>query len=285
MKTNTANIGCELEEAYSKKSTKIRKLILRMIMVDGRGHIGSAMSLVEILSVLYENFLSFKSFDPEWMGRDRLILSKGHGCLALYATLAHHKFFPYETLDTYGRLDSPLGGHPEKGRVPGIEASTGSLGHGMSIGVGMAIACKINKIDNWVVVIVGDGELNEGSIWEAALSASKHKLGNLLIIVDNNKMQANGLCSDVMEMNLMAEKFESFGFMVLEVNGHDVTSIKNILSGLPKGGNKPISIICHTIKGKGINFAENNPEWHHKSGLDESAINQLIAGLESVTGN
>jgi transketolase len=274
----------QLNKIYYKKNMQIRKLILRMVKVDGRGHIGSAMSLVELLSVLYGDFLKYKSSNSDWNERDRLILSKGHGCLALYAILAHHGFFPYELLDTYGRLDSPLGGHPEKGRVPGIEASTGSLGHGMSIGVGMAIACKIKKNTNWIVVIVGDGELNEGSIWEAALAANKHKLDNLLIIVDSNKMQANGFSSDVLEMNLLAEKFKSFGFSVFEVDGHNVISIKDSLSKLPINGGMPIIIICHTIKGKGINFAEHNPDWHHKSGLDEVSINELVAGLDSGEG-
>jgi transketolase len=261
-------------------SKVIRRLIINMIEVEKRGHIGPAMSLVEMLHVLYDTFLRYRADEPLWLDRDRLILSKGHGCLALYAILAHKGFFPLNELATFGKANSRMGGHPEWGKVPGVEASTGALGHGLPIGVGMALACRIRKQNYRVVVITGDGELNEGSMWEAAMSAAKHKLSNLTVLVDYNKLQAYGSTSEVLDLEPLADKWRSFGFAVEEVDGHDVIALGSLMSRLPLDPQKPTAVICHTIKGKGIHFAEGAAEWHHKSGLSAEEIAAMYSCLD-----
>jgi transketolase len=245
----------------------------------GRGHIGSSMSLVELLRVLYDTHLKFNPANPGWEDRDRLILSKGHGCLALYALLADKGFFELSELDTFCAFNSILGGHPDLHKIPGVEASTGALGHGLSIGVGMAISAKLKKKLNRVYVIMGDGEINEGSVWEAALSASKHKLSNLTIMVDYNKLQSYGPTSEVLNLDPLADKWKAFGFAVEEVDGHDIEKLNEVYSRLPFKDSKPNAIICHTIKGKGISFAEGVAEWHHKSGLSRADIESLYKEL------
>lgn len=261
-------------------SKVIRRLIVNMIEVEKRGHVGPAMSLVEILIVLYDSFLRYRADEPLWQERDRLILSKGHGCLALYATLAHKEFFDLSELATFGKADSRMGGHPEWGKLPGVEASTGALGHGLSIGVGIALAARIRKQDFRVVVITGDGELNEGSIWEAAMSAAKHKLSNLTVLVDHNKLQSYGSTTEVLDMSPLADKWRSFGFAVAEVDGHDLQALEQLAERLPLDNQKPTAIICHTIKGKGLHFAEGQASWHHKSGLKTEDIAAMYKCLE-----
>lgn len=225
------------------------------------------MSLVEILRVLYDSYLRFQPANPGWPERDRLILSKGHGCLTLYAILADKGFFEQSELLSFCRPTSRFGGHPERGKAPGIEASTGALGHGLPIGVGMALAAKIRREQHRVVVVVGDGEINEGSVWEAAMSASKHQLSNLTVFVDYNKLQSYGPTREVLDLEPLADKWRSFGFGVAEVDGHDIGALEDLVKRLPLDLLKPTAVICHTIKGKGIPFAEGKAEWHHKSGL------------------
>jgi len=258
-----------------ERSKVIRRLIINMIEVEKRGHIGPAMSLVEILRVLYDSFLNYRTDEPLWSERDRLILSKGHGCMGLYSILADKGFFPKEELHTFCKAESRLGGHPEWMHIPGVEASTGALGHDLPIGVGMALAAKIRKQDYRVVVITGDGEINEGSVWEAAMSASKHKLANLTVFVDYNKLQAYGPTSEVLNLEPLADKWRSFGFSVEEVDGHDVAALERVTSHLPFDSKKPSAVICHTIKGKGIHFAEGTSEWHHKSGISQEEITSM----------
>ena len=173
-----------------QRSKDLRKLVIKMISVGRRGHIGPALSLIEILRVLYDSILKYNSNEPKWSNRDRFILSKGHGCLALYAILADKEFFKMEELDNFCEPKSILGGHPERDKIPGVEASTGALGHGMPIAVGIALAAKIKNKDYKTYVVTGDGEINEGSVWEAAMSASKHKLNNLCVLIDHNKLQS-----------------------------------------------------------------------------------------------
>ena len=257
----------------------IRKLIIQTVEKGGRGHIPSAFSLVEILSVLYYKILKYDSKNPKWNKRDRFILSKGHGCLALYAVLADKGFFPMEELWKFCKHDGLLGGHPEN-KVPGVEVSTGSLGHGLSVGVGFAINARYEKENYRTFVVIGDGESNEGSIWEAALCAAKHKLTNLTVIIDYNKHQASGSTSEILELEPFADKWRSFGFEVREVNGHDLEELEKVFSLLPFSKNKPNAIICHTIKGKGISFLENNLEWHHKSRLKEEEVIALFKELK-----
>jgi len=263
-----------------KRSKELRKLVLSAFKSDRRGHIGPTFSLIEILRVLFDSFLKFNPEKPMWKDRDRLILSKGHGCLALYAILADYGFFDKSELEKFCKYDSILGGHPEYGKVPGIEASTGALGHGLAIGVGIALAAKINKKAYRTVVITGDGELNEGSVWESAMSASMHKLSNLIVVVDKNNLQSYGLTRDVIDMGSLKSKWEAFGFEVFEIDGHDIQALEKILSNLPHTGSKPITIICNTIKGKGFDFAEGNANWHHKSYMDDELLNKMSKLIE-----
>jgi len=263
-----------------ERSKKLRRLSVDAFAADKRGHIGPTLSLIEILRVLYDDFLKFRPEEPNWPDRDRLILSKGHGCLALYSILADKGYFPEQELTTFCKHDSRLGGHPERGKLPGIEASTGALGHGLPIGVGMALAAKMKGKEYRVVVVTGDGELNEGSVWEAAMSASKHRLSNLIVFVDHNKYQSYGPTQDVLDMGSLAGKWTSFGFSVKEVDGHNVKSLEEIMDQLPLEPQKPTAIICHTIKGKGFPFAEQKADWHHKAGLNDEMINEMYKCLD-----
>ncbi|HLN39195.1 MAG TPA: transketolase, partial [Xanthobacteraceae bacterium] len=183
-----------------ERSKHLRRLAVRTLHGGERGHVGSSMSLIEIMRVLYDDVLRFRADEPKWPGRDRMILSKGHGCIAQYVMLAEKGFIPYETLDTFCRRDSILGGHPEAAKIPGVEASTGALGHGLSYGVGMALAARIEKRDTRVIVVMGDGEINEGSVWEAALCAGKHKLNNLTAVIDYNKIQSAGPTREIQDL-------------------------------------------------------------------------------------
>ncbi|NER34662.1 MAG: transketolase [Oscillatoria sp. SIO1A7] len=254
------------------RSKHLRKLIVDALVGGGRGHLGSSMSMVEILRGLYDSFLNYRPTEPYWKDRDRLILSKGHGCLALYAILADKGFFPEEELTTFCKATSRLGGHPEKGKLPGIEASTGALGHGLPMGVGVALAAKIRKQSYRVAVVTGDGEINEGSVWEAAMSAAKHKLSNLTVFVDYNKLQSYGPTREVLDLEPLSDKWRSFGFEVQEIDGHDVKALEQLMQNLPLNSQKPTAIICHTIKAKGFPFAEGRAEWHHRSRLKDEEI-------------
>ncbi len=257
------------------RSKYLRKLVIDAIDGGGRGHLGSSMSLIEILRVLYDDVLRFETSNPKKKNRDRFILSKGHGCLAQYALLSDKGFFSKDKLKTFCNFESILGGHPERDKIPGVEASTGALGHGLSIGVGMSLSLKINNLDSRVFVVCGDGEINEGSIWEAALSASKHGLNNLILIIDYNKLQSYGDTREVLPLEPLTKKFESFGFLTKEVDGHNVNALNEIFKEIPFSRNRPSAVICHTIKGKGFEFAEQNPEWHHKSRLSKSEVDLM----------
>lgn len=268
----------------NKKSIYLRKLIIDALAGGGGGHIGSSMSLVEILSTIYDN-MNHKPKDPNFPERDRCILSKGHGCLAQYAVLADWGYFPKEWLKTFTQPESPLGGHPERNKVPGIEASTGSLGHGLSIGIGIAQALRMKKINAKVYVVMGDGEINEGSVWEAAMHASHLKLDNLFVFIDYNKIQSAGPTEEILNLEPLMDKWQAFGFAAHELDGHDTLHMKYIVQmALDKefhfNNNKPRAIICHTVKGKGIDFAEHDPEWHHKANLDAETIQKLYEALE-----
>ncbi len=262
-----------------ERSRILRRLVVRMVETGRRGHIGPAASLIELLRVLYDSWLQFRPDEPNWPERDRLILSKGHGCLALYALLVDKGFFPEKELDSFCASYSRLGGHPEL-KVPGVEASTGALGHGLPIGVGMALASRLQQRAYRVAVILGDGEINEGSTWEAAMSASKHQLSNLAVFIDYNKYQSYGPTKIVMELEPLKDKWRSFGFMVAEVDGHGVTDLEHVTARLPLNETKPSAVICHTIKGKGFPMAENRADWHHKSNLSDTDIASLYACLE-----
>jgi transketolase len=263
------------------RSKYLRSLAIDALEGGQRGHIGSTFSLIEIFRVLYDDIIFFDKTNPLHPLRDRVILSKGHGCIAQYVLLADKGFFPQHLLKTFCKFDSILGGHPERGHIPGIETSTGSLGHGPAIGVGIAVANKIKESNKQVFVVVGDGEINEGSVWESALAASHHKLDNFTIIVDYNKIQSFGLVSEVLALEPLLDKFISFGFDTKEVDGHNVEELKTTLTSKPVKS-KPRAIIAHTIKGKGISFAENNPGWHHKSNLGVEDIKNLRDAVQNA---
>lgn len=275
MSNHAANACASLDE----RSLALRRTIVRALACAGRGHIGPSLSLVEILRVLFDSVLRYDPACPRWPGRDRFILSKGHGCLALYALLAEKGFFPEAELWKFCRFEGILGGHPDP-KVPGVEVSTGSLGHGLPVAVGMALEARLSGRPNRVFVVLGDGECDEGSNWEAAMSAAKHKLSSLTVLVDYNKLQSYDTTAAVLDLEPFADKWRSFGFAVAEVDGHDVAALEAVLARLPLGPDKPTAIICHTVKGKGIACAERNLAWHHKSGLTEADAAALLAALE-----
>jgi transketolase len=265
--------------ALDERSKYLRRLVVRAMIAAKRGHLGPSLSIIDVIRVLYDDILEIDPKDPLNPRRDRFILSKGHGCLALYALLSDKGFFDPALLETFCRFDSPLGGHPEIGTVPGIEASTGSLGHGLSIGLGIALALRMKKIPSRVFVAMGDGETNEGSVWEAALSAGKHRLSNLVALVDYNKYQSYSSTREVQDMEPFAAKWRSFNFATEEVDGHDIKALREVFTRLPFDPHRPSAIICHTVKGKGIPMAENNPEWHHKNKLKDDEIAAISAAL------
>ena len=267
--------------ALDQRSKDLRRKILDTLAAGGRGHVGAALSLVEIFRVFYDDILRFDAKNPKWTERDRCILSKGHGCLALYVVLADKGFFPQAELLRFCKSDGILGGHPEI-KVPGVEVSTGSLGHGFSIGIGFALNARYEKADYRIFVVVGDGECNEGSIWEAALCAGKHKLSNLTVIVDYNKRQSYGSTFEVLNLEPFADKWKAFGFAVQEVDGHNVHALRRALSSVPIAPDRPTALICHTVKGKGFESTEDNLQWHHKSKITDEEIQRLYKELETV---
>src|SRR3989344_1795697 len=221
-----------------QRSIYLREMIIKTVEKSRRGHIPSAFSILEILRVLYDGILKYDIKNLKWLSRDRFILSKGNGCLALYVVLADKGFFPKSELLDFCKIDGLLGGHPET-KIPGVEVATGSLGHGLSLGIGFALNGKHEKLDYRTFVIVGDGESNEGSVWEAAMCAAKHKLDNLVVLVDYNKKMTYGSTYDVQDLEPFADKWRSFGFAVQEVDGHDVEGLNRVLSNLPIEKNKP----------------------------------------------
>jgi len=264
------------------RSKHLRGTVVRTLQAARRGHLGAAFSAIEILRVLYDDVLRYDPADPRWPGRDRCILSKGHGCLALYALLADKGFFPAEELAKFCAADGILGGHPDRNKVPGVEASTGALGHGLSLGIGYALNARHVGSGARVFVILGDGECNEGSVWEAAMCAAKHRLAGLTALVDYNKHQSYASTREVQDLEPFADKWRSFGWAVREVDGHDVDALRKVLGGVPFEADKPSAVICHTVKGKGASFAENNMAWHHKNKLSDEQADALLAAIEEA---
>jgi len=262
------------------RSKALRRTIIRTLAAGQRGHVGAAFSLVEILRVMYDDVLRYDARNPRWPGRDRFLLSKGHGCLALYAILADKGFFPEADLWKFCAADGLLGGHPEH-HIPGVEASTGSLGHGMSIALGFALNARCARAAHRTFVVIGDGESNEGAIWEAALAAGKHRLGNFAVLIDYNKHQSYGPTAVVQNLEPLADKWRAFGFAAVEVNGHDVAALRDVLTKVPVDSAKPTAVVCHTVKGKGVAFAENNMAWHHQNKVTAQDAERLLAALEA----
>ena len=252
------------EQLAVEFSAKIREHALRMVNHAGAAHIGSALSMADILSVLYTQVLRVDPAKPNWEDRDRLIVSKGHSTSVLYAALAERGFFPLDWLTNYCDDGSLLLGHVSH-HVPGVEVSTGSLGHGLPIACGMALAAKREGRARRTFVILSDGELDEGSCWEAILFAGHHRLNNLTAIVDYNKIQSFGKVKDVLDLDPLAAKWRAFHWHTLEVDGHDHAQLHKALDLTPIESNKPSVVIAHTIKGKGVSFMEDRLEWHYKS--------------------
>ncbi|MDO8662342.1 MAG: transketolase [Candidatus Omnitrophota bacterium] len=251
-------------EELEVKARKVRQEIFKMICGAGGGHIPACLSIVEILVTLYNGVLRVNPGGPRDPGRDRFILSKGHGGVALYAILADKGFLDPRLLLTHGKKGTILGGHPDMHKVSGIEASTGALGHGLPFGAGVALAAKIDAKDYRVFVLVGDGECQEGSIWEAALFAPQMRLDNLTVIVDHNKLQAMGSLDDIIGLSPFADKWKVFGWAVEEVDGNNISDLRNTFGRLPLKPGRPTCIVAHTLKGKGISFMENAPIWHYR---------------------
>lgn len=241
---------------------KCRRNVLRMVEAGGHGHIGGAFSAIDIITALYFYKMHVQPDNPKWMDRDRFILSAGHKCMAQYGVLAERGYFPKSVLDTYGMLKSKIPGHPDMHKLPGIEANTGALGHGLAIAEGMALALRSEKKDAMVYVMLGDGELAEGSNWEAAAVAAQYCLDNLVLFLDNNGLQISGSVESVMNFMPASEKFKAFGWNVMELDGNNMEEIVSVLDLMPVCKRKPTVVICHTVKGKGISFLENQVSCH-----------------------
>ncbi len=259
----------------------IRQDVIRMIFEAKSGHSAGSIGLADIFTALYFNILYHDPKNPEWADRDRLVLSNGHVCPVLYAALAQAGYFPKEELMSLRRIDSRLQGHPHRGSLPGIENSSGPLGQGFSIAVGMALVAKAERKRWRVYTMLGDGELNEGQVWEAAMLACKYKLGNLTAIVDRNNIQIDGNTEDVMPLEPLAEKFRAFGWNVLDVDGHNIKKIVDACAESKAVHDRPTLIIAHTIPGKDVPFMENLFEWHGKP-PSKDQMESAIAELENV---
>lgn len=265
-------------EALANIANDIRIGIIEQVYNANSGHPGGSLSCADILSVLYFNQMNIDPKNPNANGRDRFVLSKGHCSPALYATLARKGYFNKELLKNFRKIESNLQGHPDMKKVPGVDMTTGSLGQGLSAAVGMAISSKLNHDGYRVYCLLGDGEIEEGQIWEAAMSASKNKLDNLCAIVDYNHLQIDGSIEDVAGLTEIREKFETFGFNVIEVDGHNIQELINAFNAAKHKKGMPSVIIAHTIKGKGVSFMEEKAEWHGKAPNEEEyeqAINEL----------
>jgi transketolase len=258
---------------------RIRIHALRMTSRGGSSHVGAAFSIADILAVLYSGILNVDPTQPKHPGRDRFILSKGHAGAAVYAVLAESGFFPLEKLKTHYQDGSDLSGHVSHKGIPGVELSTGSLGHGLSVGAGMAKAGKLVGAAHRVAVLLSDGECDEGSNWEAILFAAHHRLDNLVAIVDYNKIQSLAPVSETLELEPFAEKWRSFGWSVVEVNGHDHDALRHAFRQLPAEPNRPSCVIAHTTKGKGVSFMENSVLWHYRTARGEE-FDAALAELE-----
>ncbi len=265
-------------DALREKARRIRCDALWMAHLSNTGHVGGSLSAADIIAVLYFGIMKLRPEDPKWPDRDRFILSKGHTCSALYSVLAEKGYFPRKELLTYRQIGSRLQGHPDMAKLPGVEMTSGSLGHGLSAGLGMALAGKLDKKDYRVFVMIGDGEIQEGLNWEAVMAAPNFHLDNLIAILDFNGLQSGGAVKDIMPLGNMAAKWESFGWDVRVVDGHDIPSLVEAFSQAPRKIGIPTFVLCNTVKGKGVSFMENDNLWHGKAPDKE----QLERALEEI---
>ncbi|MGN0684223.1 MAG: transketolase [Oscillospiraceae bacterium] len=278
-------------DAKLVKELEIAAVKVRMGIIEGvhsakAGHPGGSLSCADVLTYLYMHRMNVDPANPKDPSRDRMVLSKGHSAPALYSVLAMRGFFPVEDLKTLRKIDSIMQGHPDSKKIPGVDASTGSLGQGISVACGMALSAKISCDPYRVYAMLGDGELEEGEVWEAAMFASHYKLDNLVAIVDNNNLQIDGKISDVMSPYPIDEKFEAFGWHVINIDGHDFNRIERAFDEAETVVHKPTVIVLRTVKGRGVSFMENNVDWHGKAPNDEeykiamNDLNNILARLE-----
>ncbi|KPL78719.1 transketolase [Ornatilinea apprima] len=269
-----------------QKSIQYRKRTLKAIKTANAGHTGGDLSCLDILNVLYNHVMNISPDNMQSPDRDRFIQSKGHSVEALYVVLSDKGFFPDSALDTICQYQSDFIGHPTR-KIPGVEQNTGALGHGLSVAVGLALAAKMDERAYRVFTLMGDGELTEGSLWEASMSAAHYKLDNLVVIVDRNGLQITGKTEEVMALEPLGQKFEAFGYAVKTVDGNDIPALLNMFSQLPFEPGKPSLILASTVKGKGISFMEHKADWHHHVPTDEEmliALRELDAALETQVG-
>ena len=271
----------EKKEHFRKLAREIRLSILKMIYEAGSGHAGGSLSATELITTLYFDKMKVDAANPKWEERDRFIPSKGHCAPALYAVLAEKGYFPKSNLDTFRRLNSILQGHPDLLKTPGVDMSTGSLGHGPSVGLGMALAGRLSNKDFYVYVLIGCGEMNEGQIWEAAMAAVKFKLDHLIVLLDYNRYQLDGAMDDVMPLGDVVAKWQSFGWNVIEVNGHEAEEISDGIDKAKQTKDVPSILIARTVKGKGVSFMENTHVWHGKQ-ISEQEYRKAVSELAEV---
>ena len=273
--------------SLQKTACKIRMGIIESTHAAKCGHPGGSLSATELFTYLYFKEMNVKPEEPKWAGRDRFVLSKGHTAPGLYATLAERGFFPVEDLLTLRRIDSYLQGHPNMNTVPGVDMSTGSLGQGVSVAAGMALGLKTQGSDARVYTLLGDGEIQEGQVWEAAMFAAHYKLDNMVVIVDNNGLQIDGNIADVMSPYPIVDKFLAFGFNTIAIDGHDFEAIEKALKTAKATKGQPTAIVMSTTKGKGVSYMENNAGWHGKAPNDaeyEQAMTELKAAMAELEG-
>ena len=263
MSQNTKSLD-ERVEHLKAKAKEVRLNIIEMIYEAQSGHPGGALSAADVVTALYFDLMRVNPKDPHWPDRDRFILSKGHGCPVWYACLAMRGYFPMEELKTLRKFESILQGHPDMKKTPGVDMTAGSLGQGLSAGVGMALEGKLVEKDYLVYVVLGDGELNEGQVWEAASAANKYKLDNLVAVIDRNRLQMDGFCEEVMPMEPIGKKFEAFNWHVTRIDGHDMRKVLVTLEEARDVKGRPACVIADTVKGKGVSYMENVREWHGK---------------------
>jgi len=264
-----------------EQARDIRKDIVEITAWSGGAHIGGGLSVTDILTYLYFHEMSIRTDEPDWDGRDRLILSKGHAAVAYTAILARRGFFDFELLKSFNKFGSPFGMHPDGNKITGCDASTGSLGHGLPMAVGLALGAKIQKKDYRTFVVLGDGEMNEGSNWEALMSAAHHKLNNLTVIVDRNRMMIDGPTEEVMALEPLADKLSAFGMIVEDIDGHDFDALASAVEAAKSRTAGPTAIIANTVKGKGVDFMENEVPWHYGS-VDSTLRDKALASIDSM---
>ncbi|HUE46252.1 MAG TPA: transketolase [Aestuariivirgaceae bacterium] len=287
--TPTYGKGHNVSEAFlAEKAKFIRLETLRLTRIAGAGHYSSTFSAAELFAALYYAHLRYDPADPKWPDRDRFVLSKGHAAIGLYPVLADVGFFDKALLDKFTRLGSPFGDHPDMKKIAGIDFSSGSLGHGLSVALGMALAARIQKRDYRVYCMLGDGELNEGQIWEAAMAAGHYRLQGLVGIVDRNQLSIDGPTETVMSVEPLEDRFRSFGWNVQRIDGHDLSAVMQTLGALlPAGDGKPQMIIADTVKGRGVKYMELSLDWHvgNLVGQDyDDAWQEIEAGLKPRQG-